>query len=304
MNELRKSSRRAPLPATLMAILLIPVFFAAWGRFGLKVPAAVILSLATGLAIRSFAELGASRFPWPVFWVWPLFVPLGMPLWLVPVALLVSWLIAVSAFGGAGKNVFNFGAVGLVFISAGYGASVSLAASKPFPGATSALSIWTAGINPIGHSGNYWLKWPVDTFSSFFAGGHLPALPGFSFPGILLALALLVVLSVPGRRVWFFSTIAASLALAFVVGQYRPEILAAPFNIFMAGSFAATLWLALADENSVPISVSGQLVFALVFAVMLVWFICASHNELAGCFALLLAQAISPLIADIIGADR
>ncbi len=304
MNEPRQPVNRPPIPATFMAVLLIPVYFAAWGKFGLKVPAAILLSLATGLLTRSFVEIGNRRFPWPLFWVWPLFIPLGMPLWLVPVALLAAWFIAVAAFGGAEKNVFNPGAVGLVFISAGYGSAVSLSASKPFAGVTSALSVWTAGINPIGHSADYWLKWPVDSFFCFFAGGHLPSLPGFAFPGILLALALLVVLAIPGRRVWFVSTLTTSLALAFVIGQYRPEIFAAPINIFLAGSFPATIWLALADEKTVPVSTSGQLVFGLVLGLFLVWFICASNHEFAGCFALLLAQAIAPLLADVVGAGR
>lgn len=294
---------RTPLPSLLVALLLLPVMLGAWGRFGLKVPAAFLLSLGTGIIIRFFSETGSKAFPWAMFWVFPLFAPLGMPLWLVPTALLAGWLIAVSAFGGSGKNIFNPVAVALVFLIAGYGSSVSLLASKPFSGATSAFAIWTAGMNPVEPACRIWLARPLNSRAEFFAGGHLPSIPGLAFPGILLVLAGLLVLVCPGRRVWFVATLAFTALIGVVVENYWPGYFFGVSRVFAVGSYAAVLWLALVDEATVPQGWGAQILFALLFAPLLVLFVCNARHELAPVYALLLTQALFPLLHDLCGAS-
>lgn len=291
---------RAQVLNTAM-LLLLPIFLAAWGRFGQKVPAALGLSLLTGLLIRAFAEVGDRRFPWAWFWVFPLFVPLGMPLWLIPVSLTAAWIISVSAFGGIGRNIFNLVALALVFIMAGYGSSVSLTASKPFASPLAAISIWTAGINPVEPALRNWLTRPVTSFSDFFAGGHLPAIPGFAFPGPLLLVVLFIVLLLPGRRIWFFSTMILIFAGGELAARTMPELIKSGASLLGTGIFAALLLTCLADENTIPDNAGEQFLFSLIFAVAMVVFACGASQELGPVYGLLLTQAIFPFVADVCG---
>ncbi len=291
---------RVPVSGTAM-LLLLPVFFAAWGRFGQKVPVALGLSLLTGLLIRAFAEVGEKPFPWACFWVFPLFVPLGMPLWLVPLSLTAAWIITISAFGGIGRNIFNPVVLALVFIMAGYGSAVSLTASKPFSTALAAINVWTAGINPIEPALRGWLTRPVITLSDFLGGGHLPAVPGLAFPGPLLLIVLLIVLLLPARRIWFFSTMILIFSGGELVAGTMPELIRSGASLLSTGVVVALLLACLADENTIPEQVGEQLLFSLILSAAIVVFACGSTHELAPVYGLLLTQAIFPMISDVCG---
>lgn len=295
------TNSRLPIGPALFFLLLAPVYLGAWGRFGLKVPAALLLSLLTGLALRILSAASPKAFPWQYFWVFPLFVPLSLPLWLVPTVLVAGWLISVSAFGGVGRNIFNPPASSLVFLVAGYASSVALVAAKPFPGPLSAFSRWTAGINPIEPALKIWLSRPITGLGEVFAGGHLPSLPGLAFPGFLLLSVLLVVLFVPGRRLWLAAVLFFSIFTAAALQMRFVGLMAGPLSLPLTGIFPALLLLALADENTIPEPAFEQFLFGMVLGPLLALFMLLSRTELAPVFALLLAQALFPLLRDLSG---
>lgn len=292
-----------PIPAGIFALLLFPVLLAAWGRFGLKVPLGLVLSILTGLLIKvlSREQKGTSAsFPWPLFFVFPLFAPLGMPLWLIPVSLIMGWLISISSFGGYGKNIFNPVAVALVFIISGYGSSVSLLASKPFPGAIDAISTWTAGINPVENVCRISAQTPVEFNWNLLAGGNLPAIPGLAFPGVLLFIAMFLGLFFPGRRTWSIATILLAFFATGVTSRVFPGMVAGPLNILFMSMTPALMIVALADQKTIPVGFGSQVLHAAIFSLFLVSFICMSEQILAVTFALLLTQVVFPFCMDIL----
>lgn len=294
---------RVPISATLVGLLLLPIYLAAWGRFGLKVPTAMLISISTGLVLRFYGEYDAKTFPWAIFWVFPLFIPLGMPLWLVPLALLAGWLIAISAFGGPNRNIFNPIALALAFLTIGYGNSVSLLATKPFPGATSAFNIWTSGMNPLEPAMKIWLQRPLNSWLEFFSGGHLPSIPGLAFPGILLIMATLLAVFIPGRRWWFAATLFFTWLSHVVASYFFPGVFPDLANIFGLGVFAAVLLALLADNRSIPLTKGAQILFAAVLVPFVMLFVCISSHELSLAFAILLAQTLHPLCCDVLGVE-
>jgi Na+-translocating ferredoxin:NAD+ oxidoreductase RnfD subunit len=290
------------IASSFFAIILIPVYLAAWGRFGLKVPAAVVLSLLAAIVIR-FAFHGLNKnlaeFPWRLFWVFPLFVPLGMPLWLIPLSLLFSWVVAVVSFGGYGQHIFNPLALALVFILAGYGSSVSLLVSRPFPEACSAFKVWTSGMNPTGNEIDLIRGKSVEFNATLFAGGLNPSLPGLAFPGILMLLAGFCALYFRGYRVWFVSSVVFIVFFTFSLRQYETGLIDGNLNVLFTGITPALFLLMLADNKKLPDEPLYQFVHSIVFSLMIVIFLCFSRKILYVVFAVPATQIIYPLVFDL-----
>lgn len=296
-----------PMPPGIYALLLFPVYFAAWGRFGLKVPAACIASIGIGLLIKVFStprQEMSVNFPWALFLVFPLFAPLGMPLWLVAVALIAGWLISVSSFGGYGKNIFNPVIVALIFLICGYGSSVSLQASKPFPGPVKALATWTAGINPIESFNRNGLAAAVNFDLSLLGGGNFPSIPGLAFPGILMLAAIFMGCVFQGRRIWLITAISMIVFATFVAKRIFPVLIFGNLNIIFMGITPALILVAMADMKTIPVGNLPQFLHALSFALLLVCFVCFSDEVLTPVFALLLTQVVYPLLADVTGLEN
>ncbi len=296
-----------PVPAAFFALLLLPLYLGAWGRFGLKVPAAVSLSLLTALMLAFFTRKNHNRgsgFPWAMFWVFPLFVPLGMPLWLIPLSLTAGWLIAVFCFGGYGKNIFNPLAIALVFILAGYASSVSIVATRPFPGAFDAFAVWTAGINPPGSVVTKSLTYSMQTDWSLLAGGLQPSLPGLAFPGVLLLMALFTGLFFGGRRIWLVSFIFSVTFFTLFLQRLYPGHVVGCFNILLMGITPALIFACLADSPTIPDCASSQVCHAMLLALLLVCFVGFSELVLHAAFALLFVQILCPLLIDVFQLEK
>ncbi|GAB4283696.1 MAG: hypothetical protein Kow0029_29980 [Candidatus Rifleibacteriota bacterium] len=275
---------------------------AAWGRFGLKVPVAFVLSMISGIILRQFFHKDSDEaFPWQLFMLFPMFVPLGMPLWLVPFSLLTAWMIAVYSFGGYGKHIFNPVALALVLLLAGYGSSVSLLPSKPFQGATSAFSVWTAGINPVNASVNAQLNEPVTNITQFMVGGNRPSIPGLAFPGWLLLATLFIGLFFRENRWWLFSAFCSLTVSAMIIKHFFPETVAGGHSLFFIGCVPAFCMVMLADARGFCGGFVAQTTHAGIFSICVAVFAVFSGNVLNVAFAVLLAQIISPFILDVTG---
>lgn len=303
----KRMNQTNPIASSFFAIILIPVYLGAWGRFGLKVPVAVALSLVTALFIRFLfngSGKNANEFPWRLFWLFPLFVPLGLPLWLVPLSLFFSWLLVVESFGGYGRHIFNPLALALVFILAGYGSSVSLLVSKPFPGAFSAFKVWTSGINPSQNEIDLVRVKSISFDAGLFADGLEPSLPGLAFPGILMLLAGFCALYFRGYRVWFISSAVLIVFFTFSLRQLDANLIHGNLNVLFAGITPALFLLMLADNCNLPDKPLAQLFYSIVFSLMIVVFLCFSRKILYVAFAVPATQIIYPLLFDSFQAAR
>ncbi|MGM0600890.1 MAG: RnfABCDGE type electron transport complex subunit D [Candidatus Rifleibacteriota bacterium] len=298
-------NQSTPVASSFFAIILLPVYIAAWGRFGLKVPAAVVLSLIAAVFIRfSFhgSAENSTKFPWGFFWLFPLFIPLGMPLWLIPLSLVVSWILAVSCFGGYGRHIFNPLALAIVFILAGYGSSVSLLVSKPFPGAFSAFKVWTSGMNPTQNEIDLFRAKSITFDASLFEAGLEPSLPSLAFPGVLMVLTVFCALYFKGYRLWFIFSIILTVFFTFILRHYEPGLANGNLNVLFAGITPALILLMLADSRNLPDTPLHQMLHAVIFSLMLVVFFCFSRKILYVAFAVPATQIIYPLIFDLVQA--
>lgn len=305
----QKSYRNTEGADLLMAALLMPLYASVWGRFGQKFAAAVGICLLTGLAAWFYAVIsqpGEDRrdfyqvpFCWQLFVLFPLFVPLAMPLWLIPFILIISYVVAISSFGGFGRHFFNPVAFAVLFMFCGYATTASLGPSRPMPASEPAYAVWTAGMPPAKPLWQIYPEVATQDLVSATTGGNLPALPGSSFSGLILIIALLVILISRKRLVWpvfslIFTAVLTWLALKNGWSGFSPA------HPLLLGIFPSLLLVSVVDYSSLPETRSEQAVSALIFSALYLVFIIKADSALAPVSALLLARIVAPLVCDFL----
>ncbi|PKL44582.1 MAG: hypothetical protein CVV41_04255 [Candidatus Riflebacteria bacterium HGW-Riflebacteria-1] len=297
----------------LMVLVLLPLYFAVWGRFGQKFAAAAGLSIATGfccwffLLVRQSAEsdLKADEIPfcWSLFFLFPLFYPLGLALWLIPFILILAYLVSISSFGGFRRHFFNPVAVAVILMLAGYSSTASLSASKPLPSADSGYRVWTAGVPPTRPLWFYYTAVPAERLLRATVAGDLPAVPGSVFTLPLLLLSGLLALMFARRRIWWL-TLCLCVPVFSMLAQYLGWIALSPLHPLLLGLVPALVLTAIADYHTLPEAVGEQIVSAMLFAALVLLFTARSENPLGPVFALLLMQVLSPLLCDLLMLKR
>lgn len=293
----------------LMVLVLLPLYFAVWGRFGQKFAAAAGLSIATGVCCWFFilvrqsaaSDLKADEIPfcWSLFFLFPLFCPLGLTLWLIPFILVLAYLVSISSFGGFRRHFFNPVAVAVILMLVGYGSTASLSASKPLPSADSGYRVWTAGVPPTRPLWFYYAAVPAENLLRAAVAGDLPAVPGSVFTLPLLLLSGLLALVFARRRIWWL-TLCLCIPAFSLLAQYWGWSALSPLHPLLLGLVPALALTAIADYHTLPETVGAQIVSAMLFAALVLLFTVRSENPLGPVFALLLMQVISPLLYDLL----
>lgn len=305
----QKSLRITDGTDLLMAALLIPLYIAVWGRFGQKFAAGAGICFLTGLIAYFYAVISQPAeekldfhqvpFCWQLFVLFPLFIPLAMPLWLIPFILLITYVVAISSFGGFGRHFFNPIAFAVLFMFCGYSTTASLGPSRPMPSVEPGFSVWTAGMPPAKPLWQIFSDVPVEKLVESSIGGNLPAIPGNSFPGMILLIVLLVVLTGRHRLVWpVFSVVSLAVfsqaALKYGWSGFSPA------HPLLLGIFPSLLLISVIDYSSLPETKAEQAVSAIIFSSLYLIFIVRAESALAPVSALLLARIFAPLVCDFL----
>lgn len=295
-----------------LVVFLFFLYANAVSLYGLKFAAGASVSWLTGAGIWFLKILFQSGddpegidkpFCWHLFLLFPLFVPLALPIWLIPTILVISYLIAVASFGGQGKQIFNPVIVAVVFMLYGYGNNGLTEASRPFPASTNGYTVWTSGIPPRSDIRDIYSSVPASLAFSASIKGSIPNIPGSCYSSIILIASLVFSLFFKRCRIWWIVTFISILLFAYFIPH--PKEFNIPFtNICFLGIMPSLFLCAIADITTLPKSVSGQIISALIFAGFAVLMIYKLPDILAPAYAFLLSQVFSPLIIDIIGAKH
>jgi len=310
MQEINDPAMNRPVDRCdyLLLLFLLPLYFFICGRFGQKFAAAVVVSLATGAGLRLImlvlqpsgeSARPQASFGWQLFFLFPLFYPLAMPLWLVPGILIVAYLIAVSSFGGYGRQIFTPLAVAVVFMLAGYSHTASLHPVRPLPGAFDGFKIWSAGLPPSKAVWQIYAEVMPSSLLSASYSGSLPSLPGLAF-GLPLLLASAALSLLAGRRwVWWLTSLLA-IQIFTMLGSGHSGLEISALHPLLLGAIPGLLLVAVADCFALPEDNAGQVVGGILFAGFAMLFVFRSPNLLGPVYGLLLAQIVGPLLTDLI----
>ncbi|MDD2998484.1 MAG: RnfABCDGE type electron transport complex subunit D [Candidatus Riflebacteria bacterium] len=289
-------------------LFLIPLYFAVWGKFGQKFAAGAVISMATGVFCWFVAlvlcsspeneEFSEKTFAWPLFALFPLFCPLGLPLWLIPFILIISYLVAISCFGGYGRHFFNPVALAVVFMVCGYSNTASLSATRPLPPTNSGYKTWSAGMPSAKPLWRIYESVSSARLVEASVSGALPAIPGHVFGLPLLLASFFMSFVFAHRRLWWLAAVSGTALFAFVCSKYSIMVIS-PAHPLLLGIVPGLLLIAIADFSTLPESPLEQVLGGLIFAALALLFIVKSDNVLGPVFAFLLAQVLLPLLADL-----
>ncbi|MBQ2592773.1 MAG: RnfABCDGE type electron transport complex subunit D [Candidatus Riflebacteria bacterium] len=307
-EKIRTNSQFGAAGYCLLVFLFI-IYAKSVALFGLKFAAGAALSWVTGgliWFIRILFQRGEDQdgvdkpFGWLLFLLFPLFIPLALPLWLIPFILVVCYLITVAAFGGHGHHIFNPVIVAVVFMAYGYSDSGLIEASRPFPPTEKGYLIWTAGIPPRADIRDIYGSIPTELAFTSSLKGLIPSMPGSCFGSAIFIASLILAVAFNKRFVWWFTAVTAICFFGWLLPQPAPFNI--PFiNLLFMGIMPSLLLCGTADFITLPESVAGQCINALVFSVFAVFILLNSSNILAPAYGFLISQVVSPLIIDVCG---
>ncbi len=292
-----------------LALLLVPVYFAVWGRFGQKFAAGLGLSVLTGMGYWLYAivsqpaeeelDFAGVPFCWLLFVLFPLFLPLALPLWLIPVILAAGILISISSFGGYGRHFFNPVIIAVVFMYCGYEHTAALGVCRPLASPTAGFAVWTAGMPVAEPVWKIWERVPTAQLLSASISGTLPALPGNAFPAFLLLLSFVMAWFCGRARLWWSCSVVFVMIFSALAAWFRIAVFS-PVHLLFLGILPGVLLAAVADYTTIPADRTEQIFSALIFALLTVGFAVHSDMVFGPAFALLLAQIAAPLAADTV----
>lgn len=290
-----------------LSVFLFILFFNAFGLYGQKFAAGVAISWGCGAVlwmVRVLFQSGSDPegidkpFNWQLFLLFPLFLPLAFPLWLIPVVLYMTYFLAVSAFGGQGKHIFNPVVVAVVFMLCGYGYTSVMHATRPFANPNDGYRVWTAGVPPRVDIRDVFSDIEPEKVCEASLKGYIPSLPGSCYGIVILIASFLYSLVFKRRLLWWIVAVGAVCSFAVLLKQPQ-EFCIAPINAIFVGIIPSLLLCGVADYTSIPNGLRPQIVYGIVFGFFSVLMFFYSSEILAPAYGFLLMQVISPLAVDI-----
>ena len=285
---------------TLCALLAVPT-----ARYGMRPVAMAGLSTAVCLLCEAAANLLSSGSPAlsdgsaaVTGLICALMMPLNAPLWLPCAAGAFGILIAKAPFGGFGKNPFNPAAAGMAFASVCW---PNLVYTYFDPAKKYSLPVFGDCVYTQGQSAAAVLKDGLKpaTFPLELLWGDLPGALGTGTALVIGAGALMLFFT----RSAHWEGTAGFLACAALLAALFPRIACSPlvslkYELLTGSILFASVFL-ISEPVTSPRSAPGRFVYGAAAGALTMAFRRFGSFEQGACFAVLLANVLSPMIDDL-----
>jgi Na+-transporting NADH:ubiquinone oxidoreductase subunit B len=280
----------------------IPLFIGAWAKYGAKPILALILSLLVGLLMKIgqvwLLEKQEMSFPWHLFVLLPLAIPVGAPIWAPAIGATFSLIFVIWFFGGENKKIFNPLGLAMIFLIAGYSSVANFSLTKPFDGFRTGFYKYSSGISIGNDSQDFFRRIAQHINFETFIDGNLPGVPGNSFPIIVLILCAIIAFISFNARVWLCSAFGGFLFFHQLI-FFNQSWLLQPMILLLGGTTAVCMLFVVVETESFsqrPVAIVLRGILFSFFLILLV----SRANQIAGAFyAVILAETFSPLAEDV-----
>lgn len=304
---------------------LLPVAAFAVYQFGISAFALILTTTLVAMATENlFSRLsgrGNTLTDWSVVitgMLLALTLPPGFPLWMAAVAAFVGVALGKSLFGGLGFNVMNPALVGRAFVQAAFPVAITTWTPAFAPGrfsefipSTLALPFmkpapvddWIAGLSMDGFTGATPLALQkfeqvtvstTDLFTGMVAGsaGETSA---------LLILLCGLYLAFRGMLDWRIpvGVLGGAALTALPFWLYNPQLFPSPLFVMVSGGLMLGAWFMASDMIASPVTPWGALFYGGMIGFITVVIRLFGGLTEGVMYAILLANAASPLIASI-----
>lgn len=289
---------------SFVIIALVPATIAGVYFFGLRVLVIIAVSYAAGGFVEVAFSVIRKKPLYEGFLVtgliFPLILPPTIPLWMVAVGAAFGVFFGKEVFGGTARNIFNPALVGRVFLSLAFPEYFATMWQKPF----------TAGLGGF-------IRYGSDAITSAsplvnFKAAHIltdyPALLmgtisgsiGETFKiGIILGGILLIFVKVSDWRTPL-SFIGGAFLFSLVMNIFSPKVFAPPVFQLLTGGLLFGAFFMATDPVTSPFTMEGRWVYGILAGILTVLIRALSGFPEGVMFAILLMNAVSPLIDSVV----
>ena len=280
----------------LFYTFLVIYYTLIWASYGLKFAVCLAVSVLTGFLLRVlFIKNKTQDFGWQLFLLFPMFYSLALPLWIIPIVLIVSYLISCSSFGGYEKRYFCPVIIAVIFMICGYGYTSTLNASRPMEFGKS-FFVYNSGMPAFKPVLKIYSKIPLKESLEASVSGKYPAVLGANRSGFVVFVAFLFSILLKRKRVWFLTDFV--LILVFTHFFSNGNIYC--FYPLLYGLIPVIMFVGICDCKSIPNGVSEQIIAAFWFSMFSVLFTLKTENPYLPVYGYLIMQILTPLTSDLV----
>lgn len=289
---------------SLVIVALLPATLAGIYFYGLRVLAIIVVSYATGGVVEVAFAAGRKKQIHEGFLVtgliFPLVLPPTIPLWMVAVGVVFGVFFGKEVFGGTGRNVFNPALVGRVFLSLAFPEYFATMWQKPFLRGLGGFTHYfasdavTSATPLINFKGTH----VISNYASLLFG-TAPGSIGETFRiGVIVGGLFLIVIKIADWRIPLSYLLSVGIFSFFgniISGKFAPPL----FQILAGGLLFGAFFMA-TDPVTSPLTAGGKWIYGVLLGIFTVLIRGLSGYAEGVMFAILLMNAISPLIDTVV----
>lgn len=289
---------------SFVIIGLLPAVFASVYFYGLRVLIIIALSYAFGGLVEAMFSIIRRKPIYEGFLVtgliFPLILPPTIPLWMAAVGIVFGVFFGKEVFGGTGRNIFNPALVGRVFLSLAFPEQFSTMWQKPFLGGMGGFARYA--------SDAVTSATPLINFkSSHMLAGYQPLLFG-SLPGsigevfrigLIAGGIFLIITKISDWRIPL-SYLLTVFIFSFFAHNAAPVKFAPPLFQLLSGGLLFGAFFMATDPVTSPFTFEGKWVYGVLLGVLTVLIRALSGFVEGVMFAILLMNALAPLIDSVV----
>lgn len=285
---------------TSVIIALIPATLAGIYFYGLRIIFVILISYIFGGATEVLFAIFRRKQIHEGFLVtgliFPLVLPPSVPYWMVAVGVVFGVFFGKEVFGGTGKNIFNPALVGRVFLSLAFPEYFATMWQTPFIKGLGGFVHFSAdaitSATPLVSFRSSTII--TDNISLLF--GTTAGSIGETFRiGIIIGGIFLIIAKTADWRIPFSYLLSLGI-FSLIANILSPEKFAPPLFQLLSGGLLFGAFFMATDPVTSPFTVSGKWIYGIFLGVLTVLIRGLSGFVEGVMFAILLMNALSPLI--------
>jgi Na(+)-translocating NADH:ubiquinone oxidoreductase B subunit len=291
---------------SMVIIALLPVLFAAFYFFGLRLIVMIIVSYAAGGAVEVIFAIVRKEEINEGFLVtgmlFPLILPPTTPLWLVAVGVIFGVFVGKELFGGTGRNLFNPALVGRCFLSLAYPSTMAGHWVSPgtgltgrlfqYVGASSIDAVTAATPLALAKQGN------LTALSEMFFGSVSGSVGETSAIAIIAGGIFLLLTRVANWRT-VAGILASAAVMAGILNHANPERFAPVLWHLCAGGLLFGAFFMATDPVSSPTTNGGKWAYGILIGIVVMMIRNFTGYVEGVTFAILLGNIVAPIFDEV-----
>jgi RnfABCDGE-type electron transport complex D subunit len=289
---------------SFVIIALIPATLAGIYLYGLRVLAIIAVSYTFGGIIEVIFSVTRKKPLYEGFLVtgliFPLILPPTIPLWMVAVGVSFGVFFGKEVFGGTGRNIFNPALVGRVFLSLAFPEYFSTMWQKPFWSGLGGLVKYSSdAVTQATPLINFKATQVLTSWPSLLLGSSAGSIGETFRIGIIIGGLLLILVKIADWRIPLAYLLSVGV-LSFVANRFYPESFGPVLFQLLSGGLLFGAFFMATDPVTAPLTLTGKWVYGILLGILTVLIRGLTGFVEGVMFAILLTNAIGPLIDNIV----